>query len=189
MKKFYIAIAAVVIIAGGAAAYLLLAKPGSNGDSSKGTGSVTVAPLSNVKACDILTQDVAKAVLGDNIDQPDGSVANTSTTDISVTTCNFTTKISASDTTSIPKSSGVSVLARVAKTQTGANDNKEQFKNRPEGVQDVQGLGDSAFYNPGFRQLNVLKGNNWFIVTYYIDSYTNANLDTDKQLAQKLQFK
>ncbi len=189
MNKFYIAIAAVVIIAGGAAAYLLLAKPGALDNKSKSSDSVTVAPLSKVTACDILTEDIAKSILGAEVNQPDGSIGDISTSDISITNCNFTTKIASTDTASLPKASGVSVLARVAKTQAGATENKDQFKNRPSDVEDVPGIGDSAFYNPPFRQLNVLKGNNWFIVTYYVDTYTNASLETNKQLAQKLQFK
>ena len=189
MNKFYIAIAAVVVIAGGAAAYLLIAKPGANNSSSKKTDTVSVAPLSTVKACDVLTEDIAKDVLGAEVTQPDGSIGDISTSDIAVTNCNFTTKITSTDTSSLPKASGVSVLARVAKTQAGANDNKTQFKERPDGVEDVSGFGDAAFYNPSFRQLNILKGNNWYIVTYYIDSVTNASLDTDKKLAEKIQFK
>ena len=189
MNRFYIAIAAVVVIAGGAAAYLLIAKPGGDNNSSKKTDTVSVAPLSSVTACDVLTEDVAKAILGDDVTQPDGSIGDISTSDIAVTNCNFTTKITSTDTSSLPKASGVSVLARVAKTQAGATDNKTQFNSRPDGVEDVAGLGDSAFYNPSFRQLNILKGNNWYIVTHYIDTITNANLDSDKKLAEKIQFK
>lgn len=188
MKKVIIAVVAiVVIVGGGAAAYFFFVKSGDNSSSSASSGATAAAPLSSVTACDVLTEDVAKAILGTDISKPDGSIGDISTADIAVTNCNYTTNIHATSS-SVPKASGVSVLARVAKTEAGATSNKEQFQSKPAGVEDVNGIGDNAFYNPAFRQLNVLKGNNWYIVTYYIDSITNANSDTDKQLAQKLQF-
>lgn len=188
MNKFYIAIALVVVVAGGAAAYILLTKPNDT-SSDKSTDSVSVAPLSTVTACDILTEDVAKSLLGDDIDKPDSSIGDVSSSDVSVTNCSYNTKVTASSSTTMPKISAVSVLARVAKNQTGADSNKQQFSSRPAGVEDVPGIGDASFYSPDFRQLNVLKGNNWYIVTYYVDALTNASLETNKQLAQKLQFK
>lgn len=188
MNKFYIAIALVVLIAGGAAAYILIAKPA--GDSAtKSTDSVTVQPLSSVTACDILTEDVAKALLGEDIDRPDSTIGDASNTDISVTNCGYNTKITATSSASLPKISGVTLLARVAKTPAGAQSNTIGFEDRPSGVENVEGIGDSAFYSPDFRQLNVLKGDNWYIVTYYVDSIMNASLETNKQLAEKLTFK
>jgi hypothetical protein len=189
MNKTIIAIiVVVVVIAGGLTAYFLIAKPGTNPDSITSTQSTTL-PTAGVKACDILTDSIAKSLIGPDFVKPDGSVGNISTADIAVSNCNYITKIDVSTTTASVKSSGLSVLARVAKTASGASDNKLQFDSQPTGSENVTGIGDKAFYNPTFRQLNVLKGSNWYIVTYYIDAITNANLDSDKQLAQKLIYK
>ena len=185
MKKIIIAIVAVVIVfGGGIGAYFLIANPKSSTSSGSSSSST---PLSSVTACDVLTDTVAKSIIGDDTSKPAGSVGDISTTDIAVTTCSYTTNIHTTST-SIPKSSGVSVLARIAKTEAGAANNKEQFTNKPANVQVVKDIGDAAFYNPDFRQLNVLKGNNWYIVTYYVDTITNSTIDTDKQLAQALKF-
>lgn len=81
------------------------------------------------------------------------------------------------------------ILVRVAITSAGAKTNKDQFGDlRPKGVQDVSGLGDSAYYNVEFGQLNVLKGGNWYIITSYSGSL-KGTLDANKLLADKLTLK
>jgi len=187
MKKVYIVIAAIVIIAGGVAVYLLFAKPGTvNNPLSLANSAFVSSP--DISACDIATENIAKDLLGKDISKSDNALSSASTDDIAVSICSYSTKISASSTSSIPKISGINILARIAKTQDGANSNAQQFQNKPQGTENVTKIGDSAYYNPQFRQLNVLKAGNWYVVSYYIDSLTNASLATDKQLAEKLQF-
>lgn len=188
MNKKVIAITAAVVVIGGALAiYFVTLKPGQNA-LSPGAINTTTLPTASVKASDILTSDVAKSILGDNIDNPAGSTATVSTNGINESTSIYTTKIdpSAKDVT---KGSGLQVYARIATTQDGADTNKQAFNSQPSGTQAVSGIGDKAFYNPSFNQLNVLKGGDWYIVTYYKDVITNSTLDSDKELALKLQFK
>lgn len=73
------------------------------------------------------------------------------------------------------------ILVRVAITSAGAKTNKDQFGDlRPKGVQDVSGLGDSAYYN--------VEGGNWYIITSYSGSL-KGTLDANKLLADKLTLK
>ncbi len=44
---------------------------------------------------------------------------------------------------------------------------------KPAGVQDVSNVGDKAYWNPSFGQLNVLKNGNWYILS-------NGTLDKSK---------
>lgn len=181
MKKSIAIIIVLALLVGAGIAYYIAVKPNSNTANTVASSTAT-----SVTACDILTATVAKEILGSNVTQPSGAAGDASTPDITVSNCSYITP--ASTTTSIPKTSGVNVLVRTAKTQEGIESNKNQFTTLPSGAQIVDGIGDKAFYNPTFRQLNVLKGGNWYIVTYYVDSLANATLDTDKKLAQKLQF-
>jgi hypothetical protein len=168
-------VAGLVIIAGVIVVYTII------------TQSVKSDTYASVNACDVLTKSAAQSLLGSTITKPDESQSNTSTTDLAVSNCTYMTKANPSQ--SIPKTSGVSVLARIARTSEGAKSNKDQFAPGPSDAQAVTGIGDAAYYAPSFRQLNVLEGNNWYIVTYYKDSITNASLTSDKQLAAKLEFK
>ena len=74
------------------------------------------------------------------------------------------------------------------KNQAGITWVKTAFNNQVSGTQDVKGIGDKAFYNTQFKQLHVLKGNNWYDITSFKDSITNSSLETDKAAALKLHF-
>jgi hypothetical protein len=80
------------------------------------------------------------------------------------------------------------ILVRSPKTQKGADENKDQFtSNKPPDVQDVEGYGDSAYWNPSFGQLNVLKGDTWYILSNNIGAFSQSpRLDDAKKLADEL---
>ncbi|MCA9327277.1 hypothetical protein KDA14_01990 [Candidatus Saccharibacteria bacterium] len=194
MRKAIIISIAIITLAGiGVGAFFLFVKP-SDGNSSSdqsslnssGNTKVTYVPID---ACDVLTEGIAKQVIGNNIQKTSASSNTITTADIVVSSCNYLTQLSPADTSSVPKISGASLLVRVAKTSVGAESNRAQFLIKDKEVQTVDDLGDDAFYNPAFRQLHVLKGNNWYIITAYKDSITNSSLDINKKLAQKLTFR
>ena len=194
MRKAIIISIAIITLAGiGVGAFFLFVKPSGGNSSSdqssrnaSGNTKVTYAPID---ACDVLTEGIAKEVIGNNIQKTSASSNTITTADIVVSSCNYLTQLSPADTSSVPKISGASLLVRVAKTSVGAESNRAQFLIKDKEVQTVDGLGDDTFYNPAFRQLHVLKGNNWYIITAYKDSITNSSLDINKKLAQKLTFR
>ncbi len=183
-----IIITAVVLVGGGFAAFTVINSSNSPTSSNSTSGKSGATPIVAAKACDVLTETAAKQILGNSLDKSDTLSGDASTKDLSVSNCAYVTKADP-NATSIPKGSGVTLMARVAKTQTGANNNISQFNGDQPGIQTVKGIGDKAFYSTTFRQLNVLKGGNWYIVTSFADSITNSSLDSDKTLAEKLHFK
>ncbi len=196
MSKITALIAGMVIIIGGAAAFMLLqannkesAKVINTNNGQSQTVKIGKNVLVAVDACDVLTEAVAKQILGDGASKSDTSAGNASSDAVSVSNCIYTVKIDPN--ASKPNNTkGVSVLARAAKTQEGADSNQSQFgSNKPSGTQAVSGVGDKAFFNPQFGQLNVLKGSNWYIVSNYTGSPLTATVATDKQLADLLHFK
>lgn len=175
----------IVFVAGG---FLLLAGGGSpQENNNKETSSESSSDRATVAACDILTLDIAKKVLGNTAEKPkDATMADASSDDIAVTQCLFQT--SASDAENLGDQKQASLLARSAKTDAGAATNREVFdvRVRPAGVETVEGYGESAFWNPEFGQLNILKGGNWFILQVGGGIPSERTLDEARALADRI---
>lgn len=195
MKKVIIGVLiAALFIVGGAGAFLVMTSDANdinNATSSAAnnkSGSNSSTSTVVVDACDVLTEKVVKEIIGQEVQKIATPASGIGTADNSVSNCNFITKMSEAVTSEEPKLSGASLLVYAAKTPAGAESNKLQFKEKPADVQPVEGIGDDAFYNPDFRQLHVLKGSNWYVVTSYKDSILNSSLESNKELAKKLKF-
>lgn len=197
MKKVIIGIIiAIIFIAGGAGAYVIF-KAGTNPTADQPSSDATIKSSSastfgTVDACSVLTTDIAKSLLGNDVSKGSTPSSNVSTATIGVSNCSYLKQESPTvDNSGQPKISGANLLVQYARDDTGANTNKTQFQSglSSSEIQKVNGIGDAAFYNPQFKQLHVLKGSNWYIITYYKDSILNSTLESDKEMAQKLQFK
>ena len=150
----------------------------------------TIEDPDGIKACDILTQEVAKELLGDSIQNSSNDPRANSNEDVAVSNCNYATTIDVTDPTAIPDISGVGLLVRSAKSTDGAATNSQQFEQlKPEDPNTVTGIGDQAYYSEQFKQLNVLKNGNWYIVTRYKDRVTNGSKEMVVELAKKLDLK
>ncbi len=196
MNKIVLVLIAVgVIVIGGVAYYVTR----GSGDSVKLTNSATgqsqEVKTGNdafvaVDACDVLTQAAADQVMGTGSTKSDTSAGNASTDDISVSNCNYLNKPSTgSPLQDAQNGTTVGVLARAAKSAAGAESNKSVFgAQKPSGVQDLTGYGDKAFFNPQYGQVNILKGNNWYILSVKkgVDSRVVSTLDVVKPLADAL---
>lgn len=139
------------------------------------------------KACDVFTLDDAKKVLGDTAQKPEETQpAEASSNDIDVSQCIY--QQPADTIAAIKTQKQASLLVRGAKTKTGAESNKDYFNGttKPQGVQEVSGYGDTAFWNPQFGQLNILKGNNWYILQVGVSTPGNRTVDEAKTLADAL---
>ncbi|MEK7447784.1 MAG: hypothetical protein AAB632_03290 [Patescibacteria group bacterium] len=194
MNKIAVWIIGGIIVVGGIAAVFVYTNKSVN-ITNTDTGQTTEVKtgdnaIVSVDACDILTQDIAKNILGDAAKKGDLPESQASTKDVSVSSCVYTARIDANGAVSISNTKGASVLVRAAKTNAGSDSNKSQFgTNKPAGVQDVDGIGDKAFFNPAYGQLNVLKGGNWYIIANYSGTAGSGTLESDKQLADLLQIK
>ena len=192
MKKVIIIVISVLVVGGlGVGAFFFFNKtPGNNSSSNplsliSGDSEVN---FTEIDACDILTEDIAKEVIGNNIISTSTGSNKVATNDIVVSSCNYTTSVTTDNGSETPKVSGANLLIRIAKTSVGAESNKSEFITKDADVENVEGIGDDAFYNPSFRQLHVLKGNNWYIITAFKDAITNGSLDSNRKLAEKLNF-
>ncbi len=187
-RNVIIAVVIAISIVIGVGVYTLLANRSSSTSQDTVATTTSNVQLRPVAACDILTETIAKAAIGDNLSDTPPASGSSSSDDLSVTNCTYTTKADAS-TTPI-KISGVSLLVRSALTTVGIESNKQAFiSSRPDDAQDISDIGDQAFYSAKYRQLNVLKGNNWYILMIYKDNAINSSLTSTKALAQKLEFK
>ncbi|MBX4197240.1 hypothetical protein KW801_01640 [Candidatus Saccharibacteria bacterium] len=136
------------------------------------------------KACSIFTLADAKQVLGDNA--KGGETANSSSSnDLEVSACNYT-----QDTGSnapVSASDSASLLARAPKTGAGTTSNQNQFGPlKPANSEPVAGYGDNAYWDPQYGQLNILKNNTWYIVSFGPITPASRSLDQTKQLADIL---
>lgn len=134
-------------------------------------------------ACVLFTEDEAKEMLGDQVlhQRPaDPTLQN----DVATSKCAYT------DTN--PEQSQMKIAAvaiRSGVNDKGAAKNKAEFAaaKTAHGVEVVNNVGESAFFSPKLGQLNILKGRDWFIVSYGVGSDPQSNtIDDAIELSQKV---
>jgi hypothetical protein len=131
-----------------------------------------------------LTPDDARKLLGNSI-TGGATSANAATNDIDVSTCAYTQQFpSNTPVSTVREALSVTILVRAAKSDAGAVSNSNQFGPRkPTDAQDINGYGDNAYWYPAGGQLNILKRNNWYILTYGKISPNDRTLEQTKQFA------
>lgn len=120
-------------------------------NAAKNNDAAPVAP-----ACKLLSSVVAKQVLGVDVKI---SVANGSivpeTANTTVSACAYS---GVTDT--------VQLAVREPKDSLGVSENAVIFgSERPAGVTSVKGYGQSAYWSPDSKHLNILGSNKWYIIT------------------------
>ncbi len=144
-----------------------------NGKSANTSGGSTFVA---VDSCEILTQEIVDEALGSGAQKAAATTPTIYSDDLIVSNC-----IYSKDT------DGIGLLIRSAKTMSGASDNKSRFNDqKPDNVETVDNLGDAAYYEPSIGQLNILAGNNWYILTVYEEQLTNTTLEANVEIARKL---
>ena len=122
-------------------------------------------------ACDMLTPAKAQDLLGDKVISVDTKGAAVSG-DIAISKCSYTDSNENKD---------LMIVAAVA-VRSGINDagvlkNKRDFaaSKANDTVENIENLGDSAYFNPLRGQLNILDGRRWIIVSYGIGVSPETN--------------
>ena len=171
MKKgLLILIIAVVAVAVGVGIYATIRSKDEpkQGPTPNQTSQTSFTP--NIKnACDILTDDLAVKLIGSKAKKGSASATDTENETVKVTQCNY---MVASELKS------VSILARAAKSKDQANANTKQF----EGKTNVPGYGQAAYCDEDYAQFNILKNNNWYILS------NGSMKPADRTLAEAKQF-
>lgn len=167
-------IVALLVITIGAA--LIAALAGSYKTAAPSKQKATVVVYHPPKACDVLTRAIAQKISAGVMSAQDLPGGNTPS--ITVTNCSYfdaNTRVS------------VGLLVRGAKDAAGASTNKAQFGvAMPASAQEVTGYGDGAYWDTNFGQLNVLKHDNWYIITSGGIAPSSHTLDDTKKLADLL---
>ena len=195
MNKLVALIVGGVVVVGGGVAFVVVRGHDKKAVTvtSSATGKSVEVKTGNdaliaVDACDVLTDAVAKQVLGDTATKGETAAGNASSDDVSVSNCTYFKKTvtAGSALAQAQATETAGLLVRAAKTKTGADSNKAIFATDklPSGAQAVSGYGDKAFFNPQFGQLNVLVGGNYYIISHHVGvNATKGTLDQAKQLA------
>lgn len=138
------------------------------------------------KACDILTLSNAKQLFGiENVTtNPEDNTASTETNDIVQSSCTYVAKTGPSGFQT------ASILVRSATSDAGNSSNSQHFiQKRPVNTQDVTGYGDRAYWNIQLGQLNILKGNTWYIVSLGSPTINQRTLGETEKLAKVIKDK
>ena len=181
VKKF---LPVVVIVIAVVATFLIL-NVKKNPDSAAPKDQTAQTNLVTKQACGLFTLDDAKKVLGDTAVKADDSASSSaSSEDIEVSQCLYQLPTS-SDIASLSNQKQASLLVRSPKTQTGADSNKDYFTgtSKPTNIQDVSEYGDDAFWSPDYGQLDILKGDQWYILQVGSTALGSRTQDEAKKMA------
>ena len=134
------------------------------------------------KACELFTPAEAQEMLGEKVLSTEANEP-TIKDDMATSKCSYTDE---------NPDQNAMLVAAVA-IQSGINDtgvakNKADFPKAKaaKGMEAVNDIGDSAFFNPTRGQLNVLKGKDWFIFSYGVGASPQENtLEKQLELARK----
>ena len=122
-------------------------------------------------ACDMLTPSKAQDLLGEKVISVDTKGAKVAG-DIAISKCSYTDSNENKD---------LMIVAAIA-VRSGINDagvlkNKKDFaaSRANDTVENVESLGDNAYFNPLRGQLNILDGRRWIIVSYGLGTAPETN--------------
>jgi hypothetical protein len=182
LKKLIVSIIAVIVLAGIAIMVVHKSPVKTNAGNTTGNTAYTVT-----NACDVLTSSSAQQLFASAAVKGTTPGGGESTSDIAFSECIYMTE------PNIDPPHVVSVAIRSAKDSAGAASNKSVFtpSGEPTGVQKVTGYGSSAYWDPSMGQLNILKGNDWYIVSNYTGTSPangTATLTMAEQLSQQLKL-
>lgn len=176
MKKGLLALIGVLVV-GGAVFFAVSSSKDDTGSDTKNENTTSqkstesAAVKGGKNACEILTAEAAAQVLPGST-KSDAPMPATSSDNLDVSICTYSPS-------SAPYTS-MSLLARVAKDDTAAKANDYMFgAGKPSGTQDVAGVGDKAYWNPQYGQLNVLKDGNWYLITKTTGTNPAASVQSD----------
>jgi hypothetical protein len=124
------------------------------------TGVQRTYPTQQKQACDILTEQIAKKLLG-SVGDESAPVPATGSTTVQISSC-----VRASSLADLDDTGAVSLVIRVAQSSAGAQTNEDAFArtSMPKAGKVVDGYGEKAFWNPTVGQLNILKDGNWYVL-------------------------
>ena len=135
------------------------------------------------KACELLTFDEAKQLVGENA-VTSGSTEPAISGNTATSKCGYTD--GNADTNALIVAA---ILVRSGINDKGVEQNQTEFvSGRPtDNVEIIENVGDKAYYNEERGQLNILNGRDWIVISYGPGTEQQANtLEDALKLAEKL---
>lgn len=175
----------LVLVAAAVTTTVVAIKSKDNDDKKLTVSDVQSQPAVKAKkACNIFSLAAAKQLLGGTA-KGGQNPAIESSADLDVSTCTYTQD--AGSNVPVANRQSATLLVRSSKTEKGAVSNRNQFSLvKPADVQDVGGYGEAAYWDTLQAQLDILKNNTWYILTYGAITRADRTLDQTKQLADLL---
>jgi type IV secretory pathway VirB10-like protein len=124
--------------------------------STTQNNQATTPPAPNNAACKLLTAHIAQQAIGAAATyQTPADFAIAAVTGTELSACTYSTS-----------SATIQLTERQAKNSLGASQNATAFgSEKPSGVTDVDGYGQSAYWDPATARLHILGSNNWYVIT------------------------
>lgn len=188
MKRLLAYLVGLVLVAGAVATIVLADRSSKSQDediSSQSNTTPAVQVAQNVKkACTIFTLADAKKLLGDTAKGGE-TTDSSSSADLAVTNCTYTQD--SGSNAPVAGDNSATLLVRAPRTKQGSASNQNQFGPlQPTGTVSVSGYGDKAYWDPQYGQLNILKNDNWYILSYGPIAPAQRTLAQAQQLAKLL---
>lgn len=133
------------------------------------------------KACDLFTVEEARTLLGEDVLNTESNkpVING---DVAVSKCAYTDTNGSSDAMKV-----AAVAIRSGINDAGQAKNETDFAAAKASniVDDVTGVGDTAFFNKTAGQLNILSDKKWIIINYGFGATPESNTAEDASIVAK----
>lgn len=124
-----------------------------------------------VNACDMFTAKEAKELLGERINLSSNQKP-VQTKNTAVSKCGYTDANPETENMIV-----AAIMVRSGINDEGVKQNKDEFNaSKPrEGIEVVKDLGEAAYFNEKLGQLNILRGQEWIILSYGIGEAPGLN--------------
>ncbi len=176
-------LALVFVAAAVVAGVVVLHRSNNHSSGASATNSSQTTSPAQREACEIFTLADAKQILNGDVAGGDMEATGTSK-DVRVSGCSY--KLSSAAALAADTKSA-SLIAHFPRTSVGIASDQKAFKGPlPPGSTIVGGYGDKAFWDRQLGQLNILKNNIWYVLTYGTAAPADRSLQQTKQLADIL---
>lgn len=174
----------IVIIAAIVAAVFIFRHPDRHDDKTAQNTPVQSA-ASQKPACKYFTLTDAKQLLGDGAKAGTNPVYESLGSNVYTSSCTYTLEPPLSQAAAVKKAA--TLVVRQPKADKGLQSIQSEFGAlKPVDAQDVGGYGDSAFWDADKGELNILKNNNWYVLSIGPSTPSQRSLDQAKAMADLL---
>lgn len=179
-KIVLLVLLALIFVAEAVVATVIVFHRSKAHDNGSAGSNVQVSTTARRDACSIFTLADAKQALGG--EAAGGAMVVTGTSkDVQVSGCSY--KSGPANATG----KTASLVMHLPKSAQGIAGNQKIFDGQqPPGSQLVSGYGDNAYWDAQLGQLNVLKDNTWYVITYGTAAPAGRSLAQTKVLADIL---